>query len=198
MKFFAQVASTEAHVTALQGLRDGSITLNGLTIDTDLGWELLEGLVLNGAATSDDIADMLANDNTASGAQAAARAHATFATPDAKLRALASLIDVDDKPNLIVRNTALGYQHVNDASVLEPAIDRYFSSLNGLWKSRSYAIAEALVVGLYPAPLASPALVDATQAWLETNHDIPALRRLMVENLAGVERALQAQEADRR
>jgi aminopeptidase N len=39
--------------------------------------------------------------------------------------------------------------------------------------------------------------VDATQAWLAANPDIPALRRLMVENLAGVQRALKAQERDR-
>jgi aminopeptidase N len=197
VKFFAQIASTAEHVAALRGLRDGTIALDGLTIDTDLGWELLEGLVLNGAATAADIDDMLAKDNTASGAQAAARARATFATSDAKLAALSSLIDVDDKPNLIVRNTALGYQHVNDASVLEPVVDRYFSSLNNLWASRSYAIAEALVVGLYPAPLASQSLVDATLAWLAANQDVPALRRLVVENLAGVERALAAQVADR-
>ena len=197
VKFFAQIASTPAHVEALQGLRDGSITLDGLTIDTDLGWELLEGLVLNGAATAADIDAMLAGDNTANGAQAAARAHATFATSEAKLAALASLVDVDDKPNMIVRNTAIGYQHVNDASVLEPVVARYFGSLNELWKSRSYAIAEALVVGLYPAPLASQALVDATKAWLDANDEVPALRRLMVENLAGVERALAAQAADR-
>ncbi len=197
VKFFAQIASTEDHVDALRGLRNGTIALEGLTVDTDLGWELLEGLVLNGAATTADIDAMLANDNTASGAQAAARARATFATSDAKLAALASLIDVDDKPNLIVRNTAIGYQHVNDASVLEPAVDRYFSSLNELWTSRSYAIAEGLVVGLYPAPLASQSLVDATLAWLAANQDVPALRRLVVENLAGVERALAAQAADK-
>lgn len=197
VKFFAQIASTEGHVAALRGLREGTITLDGLTIDTDLGWELLHGLVLNGAATTTDIDEMLANDNTANGAQAAARTKATFATADAKLAALSSLVDVDDKPNLIVRNTAIGYQHVNDASVLEPVVDRYFSSLKDLWKSRSYAIAEELVVGLYPAPLASQALVGATKAWLATNDDIPALHRLVIENLAGVERALAAQAADK-
>lgn len=197
VKFFAQIASTDDHVAALRGLREETITLDGLAIDTDLGWELLHGLVLNGAATTTDIDEMLANDNTANGAQAAARARATFATSESKLAALSSLVDVDDKPNLIVRNTAIGYQHVNDPSVLEPVVDRYFSSLKELWKSRSYAIAEELVVGLYPAPLASQSLIDATKAWLTANDDIPALHRLVVENLAGVERAVAAQAADK-
>jgi len=39
--------------------------------------------------------------------------------------------------------------------------------------------------------------VDATKAWLDANPGIPALRRLVIENLAGVERALTAQERDR-
>ena len=71
-----------------------------------------------------------------------------------------------------MRNTALGYQHVNDPSSLEPVVDKYFSSLNDLWKSRSYHIAETLIVGLYPAPLASQALVDATKTWLDANPEV--------------------------
>ena len=49
-----------------------------------------------------------------------------------------------------------------------------------------------------PAPLASQGLVDATRAWLDAHTDAaPALRRLVSENLAGVERALAAQARDR-
>ncbi len=72
VKFFAQIASTPEHVTTLQGLRDGSVTLQGLEIDTDLRWELLEGLVLAGAAGDAEVDAELAADKTASGEQAAA------------------------------------------------------------------------------------------------------------------------------
>ena len=196
VKFFAQVASTDEHYTVLAALRDGSRSLDGLEIDTDLRWELLEGLALGNKATTADVDEALAADNTANGQQAAARARATFQTADAKLAAFASVVDSDTAPNAIVRNTALGYQHVNDASVLAPLVERYFGSINALWETRSYAIAEALVVGLYPAPLANQELVDATKAWLDANRDIPALRRLVIENLAGVERALKVQARD--
>ena len=198
VKFFAHIASTSDHVAALRGLLDGSVELEGLEIDTDLGWELLEGLVLNGEATSADIDAALAKDNTANGAQAAARARATFATSESKLSAFSSLVDSDELPNAIVRNGALGYQHVNDPAALDAVVPKYFASLGELWKSRSYHIAETLVVGLYPAPLASQSLVDSTKAWLSANPDVPALRRLIIENLAGVERALAAQAKDAR
>ena len=196
VKFFAAIASTPDHVTALQGLRDGSAPLDGLEIDTDLDWELLEGLVLNGAAGASDIDAALAKDNTANGAQAAARARATIPTIDGKLAAFSSLVDSDELPNAIVRQTTVGFQHNNDPSVFEPLVARYFDSIGALWEARSYHIAETLVVGLYPASLASESLRDATNAWLAANPEVPALRRLVIENLAGVERALLVQAKD--
>jgi aminopeptidase N len=152
--------------------------------------------VLNGAAGEAEIAAALEKDNTANGQQAAARVRATIPTADAKLAAFASIVDSDTVPNMIVRHTGMGVQHVNDPSTLEPIVERYFSSLLTLWESRSYGIASALIVGLYPAPLASKSLVDATRAWLAANPEIPALRRLVVENLDGVERALRVQARD--
>jgi aminopeptidase N len=196
VKFFANLASTPEHGATLAGLRDGSITLEGLEVDTDLSWELLEGLVLTGAASQAEIEVALEADNTANGAQAAARATATIPTAEGKASAFAALVDDDSLPNAIIRQTTVGYQHVNDPSVLEPLLQRYFDSLEPIWKSRSYHIAETIVVGLYPSPLANQALVDATNAWLETHPDIPALRRLVIECLAGVERALMVQAKD--
>jgi aminopeptidase N len=65
-----------------------------------------------------------------------------------------------------------------------------------IWKDRSFQIAETLVVDFYPAALANTDLQTASQAWLAANPDEPALRRLVVENLAGVDRALAAQARD--
>ena len=197
VKFFAAYASTPEHAAALVALRDGSAPLERLEIDTDLGWEILAGLVLNGAAGQAEIDVALAADNTSNGQQAAARASATIPTVEGKRAAFDSLVDSDALPNAIVRNVTAGFQHVNEPSVLAPFVESYFAALNDIWASRSYAIAEYVVVGLYPAPLASVALVDATKAWLAANPGVPALRRLVTENLAGVERAVMVQSKDR-
>jgi aminopeptidase N len=196
--FFAAIASTEAHKEALAGLIDGSTALEGLTVDTDLRWQLLEGLVLVGGAGEAEIDAALASDNTANGAQAAARARATIATTEGKQAAFASIVDSAEQPNAIVRATTLGFQHTNDPAILQPIVERYFASLTGIWESRSYHIADTLVSGLYPAGLADQALVDASYAWLEANPDVPALRRIVSESVSGVERALRAQETDAR
>ncbi|OIH97226.1 aminopeptidase N [Curtobacterium sp. MCBA15_001] len=196
VKFFAQIASTPSHVETLTGLRDGSVTLAGLEIDTDLRWELLEGLVLAGAAGNAEIDTELAGDRTASGEQAAARARATIPTAEGKLAAFSSLVDSDSAPNAIVRQTTIGFQHANTPVVLEGLVPKYFDVLTRIWAERSYHIADTIVSGLYPAPLASVELRDAATAWLEAHPETPALRRIVTENRAGTERALRVQAAD--
>jgi aminopeptidase N len=102
----------------------------------------------------------------------------------------------DDKPNLIVRATGLGFNKAQDLSVLEPFIAQYFNSIEKIWASRSYAIAEELVESYYPSPLANETLAKATREYLATSNPPAPLRRLIVENLAGTERTLKAQARD--
>ena len=197
VKFFANAASTPAHVGALRGLLDGSVALPGLAVDDDLAWELLEGLVVAGDAGEAEIAAQLEKDHTANGQQAAARLRAAIPTPAGKLAAFEAGTRDTTIPNTSLRNMGMGYQHVNDPASLETLVAPYFEMLEGVWRSRSYHIAEYIIAGFYPTPLASAALVDATEEWLAENpEEYPALRRLVVENLAGVQRALAAQHRD--
>ena len=192
---FAAIAEAGSHVDELAALYDGSRKLDGLEIDTDLGWELLIALVAAGRAGDAEIDERLAGDNTATGQQSAAHARAAIPTAEGKERAWASLIDVDTATNTVVRETAEGFLR-GDPALLEPFVERYFEMLERIWDDRSYAIAEKLVDGLYPSPLANRALADASRAWLDAHPDVPALRRLVIERLAGVDRALTVQERD--
>ena len=196
VKAFAQLASTQEHSTTLQSLRQGTLSLPGLTIDTDLSWELLSGLALCGGATAEEIEAALAADNTSNGQQAAARARALLPSTADKRAVFDQLVTTDDTPNAIVRALTLGYDLVNDQSALEPLVDDYFSMLEPMWNSRTYKIAEYLAEGLYPGSLVSAELVEKSRAWLDSHPSIPALRRIVEENLAGVERALRVQAVD--
>ena len=136
-------------------------------------------------------------DNTSKGAEFAAQARAALPTLADKRAAWSSLIDNADLPNTIVRSTAAGFVHPNSAAVLEEFVPNYFDMLVNVWDSRTYQIANYLIVGLYPTALGSIELRDATRAWLaEHNETAPALRRLVIEELADVERALYAQARD--
>lgn len=197
VKAFAQLASSDEHLdTVLEVLEERS-GLRGLDIDTDLGWELLISLAAGGRASREEIAAALADDRTASGEQSAAHAFAALPTAADKEAAWASVFDSATLPNAIVRASGAGFTRAHNLALLEPYIARFFETAEAIWESRSHAIAEEIIDGFYPSPLANEVLRAATAAWLEAKPDAaPALRRLVSEHLAGVERALAAQAAD--
>lgn len=194
VKNFAAIAEHSSHVEELAQLFTDELELPGLDIDTDLGWELLIALAAARRADAEAISEYLHSDDTATGAQSAA--HARAAMPSGKQAAWDSLIVADDAPNTIVRTTALGFVRGSD-EVLAPFVPAYFEMLERIWAERSFAIAEAIIEGLFPFSLANASLRDASAAWLKQHPDAPsALRRIIIEHLASVERALNAQHCD--
>ena len=194
---FAAAAADDKQWEQVRRLRDGDTVLAGLAIDTDLSWQLLIALAAGGKVTGADIDAALAADNTAKGSELAAQARAALPTPADKQAAWDSLVVRDDLPNTVVRSAAAGFVHPAGAALLEPFVAPYFDMLLPVWESRTYQIANYLITGLYPAPLANTALRDATRAWLAEHGQAPAaLRRIVAENLAGVERALSVQARD--
>ncbi len=195
---YASAASTPAQWERVAQLRSGAQELPGLEIDADLSWALLVSLAAGGVVSAAEIDDALAADNTAKGSEFAAQARAALPSVEAKRAAWQSLVDSADLPNTVVRSAAAGFVHPAGVPALREFVDAYFDMLLPVWESRTYQIAQYLIVGLYPAPLADAALRDATRGWLAVHRDAPAaLRRLVNENLAGVERALSVQERDR-
>ena len=193
----ANAIVTPEQAAIVRDLRDGARALDGLTIDTDLSWQLLAGLAAAGAVEEAEIDTALDADNTSKGAEFAAQARAALPTAEAKQRAWSSLVDGDELSNTIVRSAALGFTHPAGAELLRAFVPSYFEKLLPLWENRTYQIANYLIVGLYPKTLADEELRTATRAWLSAHADAaPALRRLVHENLADVERALAAQARD--
>ena len=198
VKFFPQFARTEGQLDALEALLHGKEKLGGLNIDADLKWELLTGLVVGNRAGEAEIEAALAEDNTANGQKAAALARAAVPHPEAKAKSWSLKVDTDELSNALISNASLGFGRVHDTALLEPYVEKYFQDALRIWDSKTYKIAEYLLVNLYPIQLASEALAETTRKYLaETDlSDKAALKRMIVENLAGVERALKAQQKD--
>lgn len=197
-KFFALFANTPELLDALAEIRNGDEVLTGLKIDTDLSWELLSGLVVGGRAGESEIDAALAADNTSNGQKAAAGARASIPTPESKAAIWHTLTKTHDLSNILVDAASLGFVRVSDASLLTPYVDQYFENAVRIWHENTFKIAEYLMENLYPLPLASAELSDKTALWIakaEIN-EIPALRRILVEAQANVERALKAQKFD--
>ncbi|GAA3813114.1 aminopeptidase N [Cellulomonas soli] len=201
VKAFASHASTQAQLDSVAALLDGRQVLDGLSIDTDLRWELLASLVAGGRAGETDVAVQLSADPTATGQRASAAARAAIPTPEAKQRVWAAVVDADELPNALQAATIGGFGRVHDRGLLVPFVAPYFDALEKVWADRTNEMAQNIVVGLYPTDLADDERVDvlgATDAWLAEHEDAaPALRRLVLESRDGVRRTLAAQAADR-
>jgi aminopeptidase N len=198
VKFFAQFARSSEQLAALDALLNGTEKLSGLAIDTDLRWELLTGLSVAGVATKEQIDLELASDNTANGQKAHIGAIAARPDISSKQEMFNRLVDSDELSNALVNSASLAFGRVLDSSVIEPFVDQYFDKVLQIWEQKTYHMAEYLLVNLYPLALANQELADRTKAFLSKPAlaEKPALRRIIVENLANVERALKAQKRD--
>ena len=202
----AQLQLVTGHATLLakgddtafvRGLLEGTATLDGLAVDTDMRWTLLTALAAAGEADADAIAQEAKGDNTATGRERAARAAASIPTPEAKEAAWQAGAVATDTPNSVVDAHALGFGRAADPALLTPFVERYHAALEEVWAQRTHAIAEGIVIGFYPMTLAGPELLAATQAWLDEHPSAPAgLRRTVAESRDTVARAVRAQERD--
>ncbi|MEU9231536.1 aminopeptidase N [Streptomyces subrutilus] len=193
---FAATARTEEQLAYLSALLDGSAVLEGLAVDTELRWTFLERLVATGAAGEEAIAAELRQDSTAAGERHAATCRAARPTAEAKAAAWASVVEADDLPNAVQEAVIGGFVQADQRELLAPYGEKYFAAVKQVWDTRSHEIAQQIAVGLYPALAVSPATLAATDAWLASAEPNAALRRLVSESRAGVERALRAQAAD--
>ena len=198
VKFFAQFARSEKQLSNVSALLHGEIKLASLTIDTDLRWELVTALAVGGKISVEQLDQELAADNTANGQKYHVAAVAALPDNSSKQAMFTKLVATDELSNALVNSASLAFGRVLNPEVLQVFVAQYFANVLKIWEEKTYHMAEYLLVNLYPLALANAALVSETKAFLARS-DIqskPALRRILIENLANVERALSAQRRD--
>ncbi|MEE9096250.1 aminopeptidase N [Pseudarthrobacter phenanthrenivorans] len=197
IKSFALLARSGSQLDRVAGLLDGSVALAGLSVDQDLRWELVASLVAGGRMGQEGIDAELERDNTSSGQNAAALAKAAIPTPEAKAAAWESIVVKGELSNALQGSAVTGFMRVLDRSLLEPYAEKYFAAVPGIVATRTHALAQQIVVGLYPALLTTQETIDRTDSFLASlPAESAALRRMMMENRDGVARALRARAAD--
>ncbi|MEV5909810.1 aminopeptidase N [Streptomyces chartreusis] len=193
---FAAAARTPEQLDLLDALLDGSQTIEGLAVDTELRWAFVQRLAAVGRFDEAEIAGEYERDRTAAGERHAATARAGRPTAEAKAEAWASVVESDKLPNAVQEAVIGGFVQTDQRELLAAYTDKYFEVVKGVWDSRSHEIAQQIAVGLYPALQISEETLRKTDDWLSSAQPNAALRRLVSESRAGVERALRAQEAD--
>ncbi|MFI9779033.1 aminopeptidase N [Streptomyces sp. NPDC051956] len=193
---FAATARTPEQLDLLEALLEGTQTIEGLAVDTELRWAFVERLAAVGRYDEPEIAAEYERDRTAAGERHAATARAARPTAEAKAEAWASVVESDKLPNAVQEAVIAGFVQTDQRDLLAPYTEKYFAAVKDVWESRSHEMAQQVAIGLYPAIQISQPTLDATESWLTTAEPNAALRRLVSESRAGVERALRAQGAD--
>ncbi|MFC0600972.1 aminopeptidase N [Streptomyces palmae] len=193
---FAATARTPQQLDLLQGLLEGTESIEGLVVDAELRWAFVERMASVGRYDEEQIAAELDRDRTAAGERHAATARAARPTPEAKAEAWASVVESDKLPNALNEAVIAGFVQSDQRELLAPYTEKFFAVVKEVWDARSHEIAQQIAVGLYPALQVEQATLDATDAWLASAEPNAALRRLVSESRSGIERALKAQSAD--
>lgn len=180
----------------LDALLDGTQTIEGLAVDTELRWAFVQRLAAVGRFGGSEIAAEYERDKTAAGERHAATARAARPTEAAKAEAWESVVESDKLPNAVQEAVIAGFVQTDQRELLAAYTERYFEALKDVWASRSHEMAQQIAVGLYPAVQVSQDTLDRTDAWLASAEPNAALRRLVSESRSGIERALRAQAAD--
>ena len=191
-------ATTPEQSQFLSRLLDGSETLDGLALDTDLRWSMVQALVARGVLGATDIQAEAERDPTAAGVRAAATARALIPTAEAKAAAWQAALHDDSLSNAVMGAVISGFAHPLQGELLQPYVSRYFDSVADVWQRRTSEMAQEVVTGLFPSW--SSAITENTvrlaDDFLADPSRPPALARLVSEGRADVVRALKARVTD--
>jgi len=199
----SSVLSTR-HVVVLADLLDhdpADLGLTGLSIDTDLRWRIVTALAAAGDIDADGpetpfIDAEVQRDPTAAGRRQGAQAAAARPQLAVKEKAWSQVIEDDTLPNITARSIIGGFVEPGQAELLKPFTERYFAAIRGVWQRRSSEVAQTVVIGLYPSLDISDDGIAAADRFLADPELPPALRRLVIEGRAGIERSLRARRFD--
>ena len=196
LRAFSGVATSANDLALLSGLLDGSVRLDGLTVDTDLRWALLGRLVSRGGSGAAAIDAELARDATDAGERHAATCRAAIPTAEAKREAWRMLTG-GELTIAMFRAMLAGFVDLDHPELIEGYRDDYFDAVGDAWRDWSSAMAQDFVSGAYMVGALSPETVAATDGYIARADPPAALRRLLFEGRDDVLRALRCQARDR-
>jgi aminopeptidase N len=192
---FTGVVTSADDLALLAGLLDGSRSIDGLAVDTELRWHLLHRLVSRGVAGPAEIDAELARDATDAGARHAATCRAAIPAAGAKEGAWAEVTG-GKLPNATFRATLGGFIDTDHEELLEPYVRIYFDVVADIWHDWGSDMAQYFTEYAYPSWKVTPETIALTDEYIERSDPPAALRRLLTEGRDDVARAIRCRERD--
>ncbi|MDU3736212.1 MAG: aminopeptidase N [Bifidobacterium scardovii] len=185
----------EAFAANAKGLLDGTVTLDGLEIDNNFTWTIVNALASVNVLDEAGIEAQLAKRDTTENREFALGAKAVRGTAEAKAWAWDQALHNADLTNSQLEAVARGFAATPRADLAEPYAGTYFEVIDWVWKNKTFHMAEALLEGLYPVYADPAGLVSLGEAWLASHEDADnALKRLIRGNVESSQRTLKVRD----
>jgi aminopeptidase N len=195
-RMFISAARTEEDLGTLKQWLSGVGVPDGVRIEGDLRWQVVQTLIANGAAAPSIIAEEHAADQTAAGEIGAALATALIPSMASKEAVWQELTTEPEIVNSRNRALILGFQHPVQIELTAPFMRRFFEDAAGVWKLRDSEPGQEFMVLGYPVYQVSPETVAAAEAWLAGDAHPPPRPRILPDANDRVKRAIRARARD--
>ncbi len=193
---YAAASHSDTAVADLQGLLDGSFTVEGLAVDQDLRWSLLTALAAAGRAGDAEIEAELERDPTIEGKEKAAAARVAQPRLEAKEAGWAAIMD-PATPNETSREMVFSIFRFGQEDVVAQFVDKYFDAAETAIDTLGFHKGSVVLEYGFPKQIvAQQQLADRVAEWLERTSAPLGAQRFAREGRADVLRALAAQALD--
>ncbi len=220
-RILVATAASEESLAKVAAMLDGSESIPGIDIDTDLRWLILGQLSEEGHADVDLIQATMASDPSDIGRRRGTACLAARPTAAAKEEAWERVADASApmpaawkgatdgelsvaSMSAILRGFYIGsvgvgglMAHGPDPELLRPYVQRYLDALPAMWAERTIDEAEAFTECLYPSHLVDDRVVAAIDFALEAGELPGPAVRILREGRDSTLRAQRAREVDR-
>jgi aminopeptidase N len=190
---FAASAQSSSQLGLLRSWLNGTSLPDGMSMGPELHRQILATLSARGLAGDDDL-DALAAGDPVGGEAHRATCRALRPDPAAKEAAWTAALSAGQAPRMALAH-AQGIWAPGQEDILAPGRDRYFTEALPAVSGRDHRTAQRLARLLYPATLADPATIAATDATLRDAELSTALRIVVLEQRAILQQVMAARAA---
>jgi aminopeptidase N len=193
---FAVAARSPEYLAVLRSWYDETALPEGVKLDTDLRWQLLQGLVRGGAAGPAEIEAEAERDRSLSGDRQAWVTRALVPTVEGKAAAWRMVVEESEIPLENRIHSGFFYGHPAHAALVPTHVADFLSIVDSVYTVQGRDVGRAFVMAAFPRGQVSEETLAAIDAWSAGEHPA-AVARGISEGRDQIARALRARTRDR-
>ncbi len=184
-----------ADAPLLRGWLDGRDVPEGVVVDDDLRWRLVQRLATLGEVSEADVAAERERDPSSTGARHALTARAALPTREAKEHAWASAVE-GRLSNHELLAVGMGFWSADQPELLAPYAERFAADYPAFAADQSAEMVQLFGRGLFPRTLVDASTVETAQRLLTAPGLPPVAVRVVTDRRDEMLRGLRARGAE--